>query len=155
MHTLKYSYLPGGQRDWIALYRELQEREAAEYEPDEPASPAFERSVVEARPLEHYRGHYRDPWFGDVAITVSETGLEFAAAKSPKLRGPLEHVTADTFVARWPDRSVGMDAWVRFEFDRDGKLDRMRMNRVFDSPDATIDYFEHLDLEPVEAAEGP
>ena len=41
-----------------------------------------------------------------------------------------------------------MDAWVRFEFDRHGALERIRMNRVFDDPDATIDYFEHIDLKP-------
>jgi hypothetical protein len=43
-----------------------------------------------------------------------------------------------------------MDAWVRFEFDRHGSLARVRMNRVFDSPDATIDYFEYLDLQAIE-----
>jgi hypothetical protein len=59
-------------------------------------------------------------------------------------------VEGDLFVARWPDRSVGMDAWLRFEFDRNGRLDRIKMNRVFDDPDATIDYFEHLDLRPAE-----
>ena len=41
------------------------------------------------------------------------------------------------------------------EGDRNGRLERMRMNRVFDTPDATIDYFEHLDFKPVHAAEAP
>lgn len=149
MQSIKYSYLPEGQRDWVALYEELAEsadegEEPAEAEADE----AFERPVVPPRPLAHYAGRYRDPWFGGVTVTATEAGLEFAADKSPKLSGPLDHVTADTFVARWPDRSVGMDAWLVFEFDRDGEIDRIRMNRVFDDPDATIDYFEHLDLRP-------
>jgi CubicO group peptidase (beta-lactamase class C family) len=149
MQSIKYGYLPAGQRDWVAVYEELAEQETQEDEPGEVArKEIFERPVVPARPLARYAGRYGDPWFGGVTVTATETGLEFASDKSPKLSGPLQHVTADTFVARWPDRSVGMDAWLNFEFDPDGELERIRMNRVFDDPDATIDYFEHLDLRP-------
>ena len=151
MHTIKYSFLPVQERDWVATYKEMDEREEqASEEEKEVDSAAFTRPVLEARPLEQYSGRYRDAWFGDVSISASEKGLEFASARSPKLSGLLEHVTADTFVAHWPDRSVGMDAWIRFEFDRDGNMHRIRMNRVFDSPDATIDYFEYLDLKPTD-----
>ena len=152
MQTLRYAYLPEGQRDWVTLYRELDD--AAEAEAGQAAATTgFTPGVVAARPLERYAGVYRDPWFGEVTVTTAEGGLVFAAAKSPKLSGPLEHVTADTFIARWPDRSVGMDAWLRFEFDRHGDLQGLRMNRVFDDPDATVDYFEYLDFRPVDRAE--
>jgi hypothetical protein len=151
MNTLKYAWLPVKSRDWVATYRALDEldeeaqatREAADAEAGE------ERPAVPPRALERYAGRYRDAWFGEASVTVTETGLVFAADKSPKLSGPLEHVTADTFVARWPDRSVGMDAWLHFEFDRHGALVRLRMNRVFDDPEATVDYFEYLDFSPV------
>ena len=146
MHTIKYAYLPSGQRDWIETYKALEQKAAEQAE--DAASKQDLRTVVEPRALDVYAGRYADPWFGEVTISSSKDGLEFASAKSPKLSGPLQHVTADTFVARWPDRSVGMDAWVRFEFDRHGALERIRMNRVFDDPDATIDYFEHIDLRP-------
>jgi len=153
MQTIKYGYLPEGQRDWVAVYEELDARTAlvAEATPAEEAA-GFTPAVVEARPLQTYAGLYRDAWFGDATVTLNDGVLTFAAANSPKLAGPLEHVTADTFVARWPDRSVGMDAWLRFEFDRHGDLQRLRMNRVFDDPDATVDYFEHLDFRPVDPA---
>jgi CubicO group peptidase (beta-lactamase class C family) len=151
MQTIKYGYLPDGQRDWIAAYQELDAAAEAEAAAEQSAgADGFSRGVVEARPLAQYAGRYRDPWFGDVTVTATESGLAFAAEKSPKLSGPLEHVTADTFIARWPDRSVGMDAWLNFEFDRHGTLERLRMNRVFDDPDATVDYFEHLDFRPVD-----
>jgi len=151
MHTIKYAYLPVEQRDWVAIYAEMDEKAKRDDETEkETTGPAgFTRPTVAARPLDSYAGRYEDAWFGNVTIAATEQGLEFVSAKSPKLSGLLEHVTADTFVARWPDRSVGMDAWVRFEFDRHGKLARVQMNRVFDSPDATIDYFEYLDLKPV------
>ena len=150
MNTIKYSYLPEGQRDWVAVYRELDRQAESKDAEKKDKSQAQEsvRATVEARPLDVYAGRYRDAWFGGVTVSATEAGLEFSSDKSPKLRGLLEHVTADTFVARWPDRSVGMDAWIRFEFGRHGKIDRIRMNRVFDSPDATIDYFEYLDLVP-------
>lgn len=153
MHTIKYSFLPEGQRDWIDLYEKMAEDGEPEVEEESPGAPV--RTVVEPRSLDEYAGHYTDPWFGKVTVTATEAGLEFAAAKSPKLSGPLQHVTADTFIARWPDRSVGMDAWVKFEFDRHGTLQGLRMNRVFDTPDATIDYFEHLDFKPIQPREAP
>ena len=59
-------------------------------------------------------------------------------------------VAAATIPVRWPDRSVGMDAWLKFVFDRHGALTNLRMNRVFDDPEATVDYFEHLDFRPVD-----
>ncbi|MEJ2400605.1 MAG: serine hydrolase [Xanthomonadales bacterium] len=151
MQTIKYGYLPEGQRDWITAYQRLET--AAEMEAEQAAAMTEGgpvRGVVEPRPLAQYAGHYRDAWFGDATVTVTDSGLRFAADKSPKLSGPLEHVNADTFIARWPDRSVGMDAWLKFEFDRHGVLQRLRMNRVFDDPEATIDYFEHLDFRPVD-----
>ena len=155
MQTIKYAYLPAGQRDWVAVYEELDARVELEAEVTQAAETAgFTPGVVEARPLQNYAGLYRDAWFGDATVTVTDGVLTFAAANSPKLAGPLEHVTADTFVARWPDRSVGMDAWLKFEFDRHGKLLRLRMNRVFDDPEATVDYFEHLDFRPVDPAQG-
>lgn len=151
MHTIKYSYIEAPERDWIAEYRELAEAAETEAEQEtEPAlSPGGSRTQIEARPLEAYAGRYEDAWFGGATVGVSDGVLEFAADRSPKLRGPLEHIGGDVFIARWPDRSVGMDAWLRFEFDRNGRLAHLKMNRVFDDPDATIDYFEHLDFKPV------
>ena len=148
MQTIKYAYLPVESRDWIDTYLAMQA--AAEEVKEAPATERPSRTVVEPRPLGEYAGAYSDPWFGDVTVRVNDGVLEFISARSPKLSGPLEHVTADTFVARWPDRSVGMDAWVSFEFDRQDRLLGIRMNRVFDDPDATIDYFEHLDLKPAD-----
>ena len=152
MNTIKYAYLPAGQRDWVATYRELGEKAEQEDRAEAEKAQAEQeaRTRVEARPLERYAGRYRDAWFGGVSVKATDEGLEFVSDKSPKLSGLLEHVTADTFVARWPGRSVGMDAWVRFEFDRNGEIDRIKMNRVFDTPDATIDYFEYLDLLPAD-----
>lgn len=151
MHTIKYSFLPAGQRDWIAIYEELDREEQQEAEDKKAVTEALvARGTVDARPLDQYAGRYDDAWFGNVTVHAAADGLVFESDKSPKLSGPLKHVTGDTFIARWPDRSVGMDAWVRFEFDRNGELDGIRMNRVFDDPDATIDYFEHLELKPVE-----
>ncbi len=150
MQTIKYAYLPVEPRDWITTYEELDAQAEEAFETEEAHSARPARTVVEPRDLQAYAGRYHDPWFGEVSIRVNGDTLEFASGKSPKLSGPLQHMTADTFVARWPDRSVGMDAWVRFEFDRNDALAGIRMNRVFDDPDATIDYFEHLDLKPVD-----
>jgi CubicO group peptidase (beta-lactamase class C family) len=150
MHSIKYAYVPAPQRDWIAEYRKLDEAAEAEQEEQAAPAPGGSRTRLEARSLEQYAGRYEDAWFGGASVRVEDGALLFSADKSPKLRGPLEHVEGDLFVARWPDRSVGMDAWLRFEFDREGKLAGIKMNRVFDDPDATVDYFEHLDFKPAD-----
>ncbi|MEE4219320.1 MAG: serine hydrolase, partial [Xanthomonadales bacterium] len=78
MHTIKYSYLPVGQRDWVATYQELDKQEEQEAEDEAATGPVVDpRPVVEARPLERYAGRFRDAWFGDVDISVTEQGLEF------------------------------------------------------------------------------
>ena len=151
MQTIKYGFLPVEPRDWVTTYEELRAEAEAEAEQEQGAMERMiARGVVAPRPLAQYAGRYRDAWFGEVSVTATDSGLEFTADKSPKLSGPLEHVSADTFIARWPDRSVGMDAWLKFEFDRQGALQSLKMNRVFDDPEATVDYFEHLDFRPVD-----
>jgi len=150
MQTIKYAYFPVESRNWIETYLALETVPDEAEATDEPELTA--RTVVEPRPLDEYTGAYSDPWFGDVMVRSNDGVLEFVSSKSPKLSGALEHVTADTFIARWPDRSVGMDAWVSFEFDRKDRLKGIRMNRVFDDPDATIDYFEHIDLKPADGS---
>lgn len=151
MRTIEHAFLGRGQRDWIAAQQALDEQARAERaaveEEEHPAEAPLPRAH---RPLEQYFGLYRDPWFGEARVSLEGDTLYFSAAKSPNLGGPMEHVDGDTFVARWLDRSMEMDAFIHFEFDGNGSAASMRMNRTFETPGATIDHFEYLDFKRVE-----
>jgi CubicO group peptidase (beta-lactamase class C family) len=97
-------------------------------------------------PLEAYVGTYRDPWYGDIHITLGADGqLRFASARSAPLSGPLEHFQFDTFVARWSQRNLEADAYVSFSLSPQGDVERIRMKSVSPATDFSFD-FHDLDL---------
>ncbi len=148
--AIQYGYLPTGQRDWVAYYRDAEAEAAArdDDDTDDSSTATSTPPVIPARPLETYTGRYNDPWFGDIAITLTGDELRFTSARAFKLNGPMTHHSGDLFVARWEDRSVGMDAWVRFEISADGEVTAVRMNRNFEAG-GTVDYFKELNFTPV------
>ncbi len=149
--AITYGYLSSGQRDWVAWYRDADAEAAARNaarSPDQEADDAPEAVIIPAQPLERYTGRYADPWFGEITVTRDGDSLYFASAMAPKLSGPMDHHSGDLFVARWEDRSIGMDAWVRFELSPGGEVAAVRMNRNFEAG-GTVDYFKELHFTPV------
>lgn len=143
--SIEYGYLPRGQRDWVAHYS----RPDAQTDEDAHDVPTEVRpQAIPARELDTYTGRFTDPWFGDIVITRTDDGLHFSSAKAFKLNGPLQHHSGDLFLAQWEDRSVGMDAWVRFEVSPTGRVTGIRMNRNFEAG-GTVDYFRELNFTPV------
>ncbi len=67
---------------------------------------------------------------------------------SPKLNAPLEHWQQDTFVARWPDRSMDADAYITFSLNPDGTIESAKMKPVSPLTDFSFD-FQHIALKPV------
>lgn len=161
MYTLEYAYLPAGQRDWVEYYLEQSrpdpEKQVAEETQAPEDSTVLPAAPLPARDLATYAGTYRDPWFGDAVVSVTADGLAFSALRSPQLSGPLEHHSGDQFFVRWNDRSMGMDAYVRFEADPDGRVRSMSLERRLDDGQFDPDHFQYLDFNRVAygpAAEG-
>jgi hypothetical protein len=98
--------------------------------------------------LGRYAGTYRDAWYGDVAIAHEGNGLVLRMTRTPGLVGDLVHHHYDTFVARWRDREMRADAFVTFQLNADGSIDRVKMAAVSPSTDFSFD-FQDLDLRPV------
>jgi beta-lactamase family protein/uncharacterized protein DUF3471 len=67
-----------------------------------------------ARELTIREGVYTDAWYGDVAIVLEGARLATRFTKTPALIGDLEHYEYDTFIARWRDRELRVDAYVTF-----------------------------------------
>ena len=103
-----------------------------------------------SRDLAVYVGTYEDPWFGQVTIAPSGEGLAFAAARSPQLSGPMVHHAGDVFFVRWNDRSLEMDAYVRFETEPDGQARSMSLERKLENGQYDPDHFQYLDFRRVD-----
>jgi CubicO group peptidase (beta-lactamase class C family) len=136
-----------GQRDWIAILADAAGERRSEA--DRVVAEAFAARNAQSTPslaLEAYTGTYRDPWYGDVSISLTNARqLWFQSARNPPLKGPLEHFQHDTFVARWQDRRLSADAYVTFTLAPGGHIERIRMQAVSPATDFSYD-FHDLDL---------
>lgn len=137
-------------KDWIGIISELsQQRRDSASEVVAEAMAARDAESAPSLPLEAYTGTYRDPWYGDIHITLEEDGqLWFRSDRNEPLQGALEHFQYDTFIARWSDRRLMADAYVSFTLTPDGDIERIRMKAVSPATDFSYD-FHHLDLRPV------
>jgi hypothetical protein len=142
---------PEAGQDWTAILSELYHDKRAEGTAAVAEAEATRNKESKpSLPLEAYTGTYRDPWYGDVHITLNKDDqLWFSSDRNAPLNGPLEHFQYDTFIARWTDRQLMADAYVSFTLDPEGKVERIRMKAVSPTTDFSFD-FHDLDLENVE-----
>lgn len=134
----------------VAHYAGLLAAERAAARPATAAAgmPAAPRTRVGAGEVATLTGRYRDPWFGEVAICPQGEGIEFASARSPRLRGWLMHADGRLLVD-WQDPGVDAEAWLAFS-PVPGREPRLAMSKV--DPDADFSYdYEDLDFERIAA----
>jgi len=149
MNTIVRSYMPVEQIDWIKLINDGIEEDRQR---QEKLAVVDEKPAVQISPgccvpeLTQFAGVYRDPWFGDVTISLQDDQLVFAAIKSPKLAGVLSHHDGSRFIVRWTDRTLEADAYILFERDEKDQVVAMSMVKL-DPGDFD---FEDLDLTRVE-----
>ncbi len=92
-----------------------------------------------------YAGTYRDPWLGDVYISIKNGKYWFDSKRSPKLTGELFPYKENSFVVKWRDRSMDADAFVIFRLNENGHSDGMQMKAVSPLTDFSYD-FQDLDF---------
>lgn len=95
-----------------------------------------------------YAGLYRDPWFGDVQISVKKNQLWFHSKRSPQLRGFMYPYRGNTYLVRWVNPQIKADAFVSFDLDENGNPIHMTMKRASSSVPVSCD-FQDLDFHPV------
>lgn len=98
--------------------------------------------------LNNFIGTYKDEWFGDVTISIKNGQPWFDSRRSPKLSGILLPYKGNTFVAKWNDRSMDADAYVKFVLDETGKASGFTMAAISPLTDFSFD-FQDLDLKRV------
>jgi hypothetical protein len=95
------------------------------------------RTAAQPDAMRSWLGVYRDPWFGEVSVCARQDRVEFAAAKSPLLKGALMRV-ADRMLVDWDDDSVDVEAWLDFS-DQQG-VSTLLMSKVDPAADFSFDY---------------
>lgn len=97
-------------------------------------------------PLTAYAGRYRDPWYGDVVVTVRGGGLAIDFVPTPVFRSALEVWGRDTFRTRFTP-GVGEDAVVTFTVEG-GRVTGAKMKALSPLADFSFD-FHDLDFTKV------
>ncbi|WP_254775218.1 serine hydrolase domain-containing protein [Pseudoxanthomonas sp. GM95] len=69
------------------------------------------RTVVAPVEAKAWQGVYRDAWFGQVSLCPVGDRVEFRAAKSPRLHGPVMRV-GQRLLVDWEDPSVDAEPWL-------------------------------------------
>ena len=109
---------------------------------------AQQKSNAPKADFNNFIGTYTDQWFGDVTVSIKNGQPWFDSKKSPKLSGIMLPFKGNTFVAKWNDRSMDADAYVKFELDENGKASGFKMAAISPLTDFSFD-FQDLDLKRV------
>jgi len=148
------AYLGASSRDWVAIAKGFMDQRASDAASVEKA--AAEVTGTSGTPplsLHTYVGTYQDPWRGDAFVRKEGNGLVLRFSRTGFLEGPLVHYSGNIFIVRWNDRSLGADAYVRFEQGFSEQIVGMTMQAVSPITDFSFD-FQDLDFKKVSAA-GP
>ncbi|MGL6196061.1 MAG: serine hydrolase [Thermoguttaceae bacterium] len=90
--------------------------------------------------MKPFVGKYNDPWFGEVDIIDKDGQLWFVSKRSTKMTGPLFPYKGHTMIAKWTDREMEADAYVKFELDVKGNASGIKMAPVSPLVDFSWDY---------------
>lgn len=148
-HMLVDHYLGLPDQDWPARFGEFMDKRIAGGKAALAGVKTAPAKVGPSLSLERYAGTYRDPWYGDVAVTGGADGLRIDFRSTPRMAGKLVHWQYDTFVTRFDDKAIE-PAYVTFALDADGKVARVSMKAESPIADFSYDYHD-LDLRPVPA----
>lgn len=138
MYSIVRSYMGVERRDWIDYLVTQTDPAPSANEAGDAAAVAA--TATPARPLTDYTGDFDDPWFGRVSIRVENGALQLASQKSPRMAAELLPFSDDVFVARWLDRTLEADAFVRFAADSTGSIDRLALEAISDRTDFSFNY---------------
>jgi CubicO group peptidase (beta-lactamase class C family) len=135
------AYAGSPKRDWLALTQEdMKARAARLVEASAKRAPPRATQPVDPATFAAFVGRYTDAWRGDATVTRDGEGLVLTFSRTDGLVGPMEPVAPGLFIARWKDRTIDADAYVRFTEDIAGKVTGFTMKPVSDLTDFSYDF---------------
>ena len=127
----------------VAHYAGLLEQEHAGEHAAKPVPDMRDRKPASPQSLAAWTGHYRDAWFGDVALCPDGDRVRFSAARSPMLTGTVMRV-GERWLVDWDDDSVDAEPWLHFAAATAGADAGLTLSHV--DPDADFSY-DYADLD--------
>ncbi len=147
-NSVKDAYLVVENRDWLKLYgdrnKKNEETFAKQKKEVYDKASKFKSDLKD----DQFIGWYKDDWFGIVEVSKQGKGYRIISKSSPRLKGDLIPYSANSFVAKWDDRSYDADAFFTLNFDENGKAVSAKMKPISDVTDFSFD-FEDLDLKKI------
>lgn len=147
MENIMQAYLETGDVDWTKRLNDIRLRSQANAAAQVQAD-ANDADATALLPLDDYMGTFRDPWFGDVEISMDQDGLYFKSLRSAKLKGKMYPFKFNTFRVIWDDRSFNADAYAMFETNFEGEVSGLKMKAISPLTDFSYD-FHDLDFNKV------
>ncbi len=151
-NTIKDSYLGMPKKDRVKEYQDrwlAGNAEAKKITDQVWKDIEAQKTASTTIDVSQYAGIYTDSWFGDAVILQRNGKLWFESKRSPRLKGEMLHYKANTFIAKWNDRELDVDAYVEFQLDRNGRGIGIKMNAISPLTDFSFD-FQDLDFRRVQ-----
>ncbi|RJE76435.1 hypothetical protein BGP78_13215 [Pseudoalteromonas sp. MSK9-3] len=151
--TILEHYIEAEPTNYIDVYIEGNKRyEAYKKQQKKTEKPLHLSTTKPPMALNQYTGTYQDNWYGTVDVTVIGSELNIKFSRGNALTGKLAHIEGNRFVAKWHDRTLNADAFVKFDVDFEGKVIGFKMKAVSRSTDFSYN-FHDLNLKKVSAPE--
>lgn len=144
-NTIKDSYLDYSDRNWVDRIKKSMDANA--HRNDSIVKSVYAQSAKEKMTptfKENIQGTYDDNWFGNVTIEKTK-GVLHITTSNKNLKGIVLPYNDKKWIARWDNRSYDADAFLHFTFDKDGKIEGMKMSPISSATDFSFD-FEDLDF---------
>jgi len=139
MYELIDHYLGLPKDDWPAKFQAYRNKQIAEGVKTLKAAQTTPAKIGPSLKPAALAGTYTDPWYGDIVVGATSTGLSIDFKSTPRMSGKLEHWQYDTFVTKLDDQTIE-PAYVTFALDPDGKVERVTMKAVSPIADFSWDY---------------
>ncbi|WP_447756162.1 serine hydrolase [Sphingopyxis fribergensis] len=139
------TFIGAPPRDWVeiaAAYTAGRTSEAVSIEQDVAAKLAA--AAAPTLPLDAYTGTFRDPWRGNATVRKDGDRLVLKVSRTTSLEATLQPYSGNIFVARWADRNINADAFVRFEQGFDGSVRAMTLKAISPATDFSFDFHDLL-----------
>ena len=121
--------------DWMQLFLSYKKREKeASIIAEHQDSTARLKHTTPSLPLAEYAGVYRSEMYGDVEITLSDSGQLLIDFKpTPLFKGKLAHWHLDTFQLTWTTQMMLPKGKATFVINSEGQVEELKV--VVDNPD--------------------
>ena len=143
MYELLDHYLGLPRDSWPEKLREFRQTRLTAAAQALQAPAAQPARVGPSLPLARYAGAYNDPWFGTINISEQGGRLHVQFPHWPGLTATLEHWQYETFRTRFSDSAME-PAYVTFQLDANGRVDRITMRAISPTADFSYDYHDLL-----------